>query len=488
MGHADLQREAIQVDGRLPNTLQAPYGLEFQAREGLSGIDFIDRPERGFHHAAGCAENSGRSGRLSHRRIEIALRQALEIEVGALDQARQFAGGNRIIHIRIAVHRELFPLALEFLGQARHDGNHHQVLARDAHLLCPIGLGDGAEHLSRRLGRRRIVQQVRILVFKEIHPGRAAGSHDGELHALIPTQEGFQPLQDLRPFFHNGQVGREIRIENMVEAQEPEGGGHLSGDDAARCHAEFLSERHAHGRGRLGDHHLLRIAEIFQQPVRIVPLRQGAGRTNRHALTTVGTVGFLEHPVKSRGDGGIESPADSPEHPHRLHLVAHAFAAAAKDAFVHVAGNGGRLFFLARGLLALVGHPPDIEPGNQFLEFAVIALWTGQAVVRMIGQNQFGYGFAGAYDTGGIGSDHHTFRNHRRTGRSQVTASLHFHDTDAARSGSILHAGAFEVDMAQGRNPDADGCSRIQHRRPLGHANGPVVYRKMYHIFHGKQD
>ena len=274
----------------------------------------------------------------------------------------------------------------------------------------------------------------------------------------------------------------------MVEAQEPEGGGHLSGDDAARCHAEFLSERHAHGRGRLGDHHLLRIAEIFQQPVRIVPLRQGAGRTNRHALSTVGTVGFLEHPVKSRGDGGIESPADSPEHPHRLHLVAHAFAAAAKDAFVHVAGNGGRLFFLARGLLALVGHPADIEPGNQFLEFAVIALWTGQAVVRMIGQNQFGYGFAGAYDTGGIGSDHHTFRNHRRTGRSQVTASLHFHDADAARSGSIPHAGAFEVDMAQGRNPDADGGSRIQHRRPRGHANGPVVYRKMYHIFHGKQD
>ena len=65
MGHANLQREAVQVDGRFANALQAAHGLEFQARKGLSGKDFIDRPERSFHHTAGSAEDSSRTGGFS---------------------------------------------------------------------------------------------------------------------------------------------------------------------------------------------------------------------------------------------------------------------------------------------------------------------------------------------------------------------------------------------------------------------------------------
>ena len=156
----------------------------------------------------------------------------------------------------------------------------------------------------------------------EIHPGRAAGCHDGELHALVPAKEGPQAVEDFGTLFHNGEVRGEVCVKHIVEAKVAEGGCKLAGDNGAGLHAEFLSKCHANRRGGLGYHYLFRVAEVVQEAVCVVTLRESAGGTNRHALTAVGTVGFLEHAVEGGGDGGLEAATHGTKHAHRLDLVA----------------------------------------------------------------------------------------------------------------------------------------------------------------------
>ena len=322
-------------------------------------------------------------------------------------------------------------------------------------------------------------------MLEEIDPSRAARSHDRQFYGLVARQESFQAFQDLGAFLHDGQVGGEVGVEDLGEAQVLEGGHQFAGDDRTGLHAEFLAEGDADGRSGLRDDDLVGIAEVVEQTVGIVTLGQGAGRADRHALAAVGAVRILEHPVEGRGDGGVETAADGTQHTHRLNGVAHTLAAAAEDALVHVARDGGRHLFLAGRLFAtLERHLADIEAHYQALQFAVAALGAGKAIVRVIGEHELGDGLAGADHAGGVGLDHHAFHTHRSAGRGQVAASLHFHDADTAGSGVVLHAGALEVDVAERGDVDADGLSSIEEGRPGSNGHRDIVYGKFDFFVH----
>ena len=156
----------------------------------------------------------------------------------------------------------------------------------------------------------------------EIHPGRAAGCHDGELHALVPAKEGPQAVEDFGTLFHDGEVCGEVGVKHIVEAKVAEGGCKLAGDNGAGLHAEFLSKCHANRRGGLGDDYLFRVAEVVQEAVCVVTLSECSGGADGHALTAVGAVGVLEHAVEGRGDGGLEAATYGAKNAHRLDLVA----------------------------------------------------------------------------------------------------------------------------------------------------------------------
>jgi hypothetical protein len=69
--------------------------------------------------AARGAEDDGGTGGSAQRGVELGLGQAVEVDVADLDQTRQFAGGDGIVDIGIAVLSELLTLGLILLGDAR---------------------------------------------------------------------------------------------------------------------------------------------------------------------------------------------------------------------------------------------------------------------------------------------------------------------------------------------------------------------------------
>ena len=218
----------------------------------------------------------------------------------------------------------------------------------------------------------------------EVNPRRAAGSHDGEFHALVTAKERLEAVKDLRALLHDSKVCGKVSVKHVVKAKVAERGCQFSGNNCSGLQAEFLAKGHAYCRCGLCNHNLVRIAEVVQQPVSVVTFREGAGGAHSHALAAVCAVSILEHTVEGGCDCSFKATADGSQHAHRLDLVAHCLAAAAQDALVHIAGYGRGLLLLPHALLSLVGHPADIETGYQFLEFAVTAFGAGKAVVGVV--------------------------------------------------------------------------------------------------------
>ena len=79
------------------------------------------------------------------------------------------------------------------------------------------------------------------MLFDKADPTRTTTRHQRHFHILIPLQVFPDSLQQFRSLFHNGQVGGEIRIKNIIEAQAAEGGNHLARHQRSRLISEIAS-------------------------------------------------------------------------------------------------------------------------------------------------------------------------------------------------------------------------------------------------------
>ena len=148
VSHADLQLKAVEVDSSLLDALETAHFVELEVRQGLARVYLINGTQCCLHHTTSDAEDGTSTGRFAKRRVEVAVRQVDEVDIGTLDQAAQLTGRDAVVHIGISIHLELFTTSLILLSQAGHDGNNHEFFAGDTHLLCPVSLGDSAEHLG----------------------------------------------------------------------------------------------------------------------------------------------------------------------------------------------------------------------------------------------------------------------------------------------------------------------------------------------------
>ncbi len=86
----------------------------------------------------------------------------------------------------------------------------------------------------------------------------------------------------------------------------------------------------------------------------------------------------------------------------------------------------------------------------------MIALGAGEAVVGMVGKDEFGHGLAGADHPCRICAHHHSLRDHGGAGGGKVPAAFNLYHADSAGSRRALYARAFEVNVAQCRYIYAD--------------------------------
>ena len=94
----------------------------------------------------------------------------------------------------------------------------------------------------------------------------------------------------------------------------------------------------------------------------------------------------------------------------------------------------------------------------------------------MIGKNKLHNEFAGSQDSHGMGMNDHSFLAAGGTGRGKIATSFHLDHAESAGSGVVVHACAFEVQIAQ--------CRYVYSRLPAGiedcsagsYVDGMVVY------------
>ena len=135
------------------------------------------------------------------------------------------------------------------------------------------------------------------------------------------------------PFFHDREVGAEVRVEDAVEAEALQGGDHLSRDDGAGRQMEFVAQGDAHGGRDLHDDVLLRILQGVEDALRIVFFRDRSRRTDEAALAAEDAVGRFQGAVVGGRDGDLVASAFEVQGLDALYVFAGADAAAAFDTF-----------------------------------------------------------------------------------------------------------------------------------------------------------
>ncbi len=212
MADRDLDFSHAEVVGCFLDAREPAHVVEFQRLRLFARNFFVNGAERRFHDAARRAEDCAGAGACAERAVKLAFRQVFEGKADVADQLDEFAGGQHSVHVAHSVAANFRTRRLEFLRGAGHDGDGKDILDRDARVLRVISLGNRAEHGHRGFRRGKVRQKLRIVLFDEIDPAGAAGSHHRHDAAVLDA------VQQLRAFLHDGEVGAEVRVEDPVEA------------------------------------------------------------------------------------------------------------------------------------------------------------------------------------------------------------------------------------------------------------------------------
>ena len=390
-----------------------------------------------------------------------------------MEHADEFAGRHDIVDVADAIVLEFGAGGLVLLGLAGHDRDDDQVLRVDADLLGVVGLGDRAEHLLGRLAGRGDVEQVGVVVLEEVDPARAAG---GENRQVLARLHAFDELVAL---LHDREVGREVGVEDLVEAEGAETGYELARDGFARLESEFLADGDANRRGGLDDDGLGGVVEGRPDLLDVGDADDGADRADVDALAAegAGAVGQRNH--RGRADLGGETAAVAGEGADGLDLVADGLAAAAHDALVEVAHDGRGLVDREGVGLALELDLADAELGGELLEFALLVLGAGEAGLGVVGEEKLEDGAAGVAGALRIRPDLHVVGDRGGAGRREDLARAAdaggLDKAEAAGGGLVGHAAADIRTVAEGRDLDVELLGGIENRRAGGNRDLKAV-------------
>ena len=403
-----------------------------------------------------------------------------EVDPRLLDHPGELACRQDGVDRRAAVDEHLGPRDLELLRGARHDGDDEHLLRVDGLLLRPVGLREGAEHHVRRLARGEVRELVRELVLDVLDPARRAGGDHRE-DDVLPADRGERPVEELGPLLEDRQVGGEVRVEDVVEAEEAEGMGHLPRHDRPRLHAEHLAERDADGRGGLDDGADLRIEKGVPDGAAVDARQERPDGADHDALAAVGAVAGAEREVGGGADRGAEAAVVDAEDADALDLAADRDAAPAEDALRGVAVDGG-----ARGvdevlrLLPLEAAVGDLDLLAQLLELAVLVPVAGEAVARVVGEHQLVEHLARLLHARGVRLHDHPVADGDRAGGLEAPHPLDLDDADAAGADLV---DAFEV--AEVRDLDAVVLGRLEDRPVALGPHGLAVDDEVNGVRHG---
>ena len=237
-------------------------------------------------------------------------------------------------------------------------------------------------------------------------------------------------------FFHNREVGAEVRIEYAVKSQALQGRYHLARYDTARFHAQLFAERYADSRRDLADDDLVGIVDGVPYAFRIVLFANRRRRAHAGALSAVGAGYVGQILLEGRRDHGVKAAAGVTVYVHLLYVAAHADAAAAENTFILIADETGIGIVYRMGFHFPAVEAPraDAQVGGHLLKLAVAVLLAGQTVLRMICQQELHDHTAGRPHLARIRLDDHAFGYGITAAGDQSFGAADFADAETARA------------------------------------------------------
>lgn len=303
-----------------------------------AGDHVVGGAQCGIHNAAGGAENGGSAGGGAERMVEVGVWNFVNENVVGADHAGEFAGGEHDVDIGIAAGvTHWFEGTFFFFGETWHDGDHADLVRIGADGLRKVAFADGAEHLLWALGGGEVVGHFREVGFQETDPAWTAG---GEHWPLVLITMG-EALDKFAGFFHDGEIGGKVGVENVVEADLLEHADHFWCGENVAVDAELFGPGDAHGRSNLHDGDGVWIGEGVENFFGVVAFMERGGWTMGHALAAEGAVGFADGAVVADVDGDAGTGAGDVPDVEALDLVADLDATHAFDALGGVTDERG---------------------------------------------------------------------------------------------------------------------------------------------------
>lgn len=286
-----------------------------------------------------------------------------------------------------------------------------------------------------------------------------------------------EALDELTALLHDGQVGREVGVEHIVEAQALQGGHHTACSPLPGAHAEFLCPSHPDRRGHLDHGGDLRVRQGPQNLVGVIPGCQGAGGTVGDALAAEHAGGVFQIAVVADIHGGAGAGARHVPDVHALDLVADLDAAHALDAFAGLPDDGNAQVHIGALWLHRIGLVVDIQVIGKLLQLAVAAADADRAIGVVLAEDQPQIGLPGLPDPGRVGLDHHALRHLGVAGGDQAVDALDLHHTHTA-GGDLVDL----LQKTQVRNGDAGLLGGFQDGGARRDGHLPVIDLEVYHF------
>ena len=478
LGVADLDRSGLDA-------FHTADFLEVDRRKcSFLSDQAVSRTKSRFHDAARYAEDRAGTRVSAEKIVSRLFRKAQEVNTGGLDHTSELAGRQNDIGIlATAGLHVLVARNLVLLSRTRHDGSYVDIVAGNIVLLGPVCLSKSGEHLLRRLRRREVLGKIGSVLLHPVGPRGAAARDKRELTASR------EALDELGTLFHDRDVGREVRIKDLVKAEHAESRIDLTGRKLAGLHAESFAESDADGGSDLNDASLGRVTESIPNLGRLVVLVNRTDGAVSGALTALDAGRLGELDIGCGSHNGLFAAADELESPYVLHLLADFSATTALNALIGIKDDRRRgviniavIDFLRERNVA------DAEVGGDILKFAGTRAGALQAVGRMVREDELENGLADLNDVRVVGQNLHTLgrfgaasteklgRRYELTGFSAARKELTNNADTAART-------SLEIGMVAERgNLDVGGLGGREDRGALGNRNGLAVDFKADHF------
>ena len=436
---------------------------------GFSGFvfkNFNNGSESSFHNAAGSAEDVSRTGSAAEDRIEFFIGKSGEVETCGLDHTSKFAGCDGNIDIVEAVNLVLFTGAFEFLSGTGHNGNNGDRFGIDAHLFSVVALHESAVHTLRRFSGRKVGNEFGEVVFAVLNPTGRAGSDEGKRTFAVKTFDKFCA------FFHDGDVSRNVNINNRVEAESVKSCNHFTFNIGADGHVKAFAEGCSDSGSGSNNNVFIGIGESIPNLPSVVLFVDSANGAVNNALTASDTGNVFKVETESGTDIGYEASFISADNANALNVLTHSNATTAKNAFIVISYEVGV------GVFDSVFRSSACKTVNVFnavfltesLKFAVLVSYAGKTFFVMGGKDKLKSSLSGLSYSGSVGENFHVGSYGINAGSNEGSCALNFNNADTASADSV---DIFEE--AESGNFYTNGVSRVENGCSGRNSDGQTV-------------